>query len=88
MLLNVDLEIERENAAERIEEHGVGVELVRAVELKEFDLHVGAFRAHASLADLAALNRAFRRREESGGAQGDATLVEALLSVLGIGAKV
>jgi hypothetical protein len=84
MLLNVDLEIERENAAERIEELGVGSELVRGVELEEFDLHVSAFRAHASLADLVVLNRAFRRREESGGADGGATFVDAMLAVLGI----
>lgn len=84
MLLDVDDQVERENAAERLKEFGVGAELVRRAELERFDLFVNAFRVHASLADLVVLNRAFARREQSGTANRGATLVEAMLAVLGI----
>ena len=79
--------IEQENVAQRVEEFGPGAELVRRAELRRFDVKVEAFRAHASLADLVVLNRAFRRREDSRAPSESATLVEALLSVLGIDAE-
>ena len=87
MLLDVDDQLERENAAERLKEFGGGAELVRRAELEQFDLFVNAFRVHASLADLVVLNRAFAYRERIHERSGCATLLEAILAVLGIEVK-
>jgi hypothetical protein len=83
----LDAESERENVAQRVEDFGPGAELVRRAELRRFDVRVQAFRAHASLADLVVLNRAFRRREDSHAPSESVTLVEALLAVLEIDSK-
>jgi hypothetical protein len=81
-------EVERENAEERIRKTGPGAELVRKRELERFDLSVKALRARASLADIVAFNRAVDWWHHSHGSSECATLVEAILAVLGVEIKV
>ncbi len=81
-------EVEQENAEQRIRKIGPGAELVRKRELERFDLSVKALRARASLADIVAFNRAVDWWHHSHGSSECATLVEALLAVLGVEIRV
>jgi hypothetical protein len=78
-----DIETERENAQWRISENGLGAELVRKRTLDKLKSHIDAFYAHASLADLVALEEALELREDVQAPSESATLVEAFLEMLG-----
>jgi hypothetical protein len=79
-----DVETEQENARWRISENGPGAELVRRRTLAKLEPRLNAFCAHASLADLVALDEALELREEVDHGNGSATLVEAFAALLGI----
>jgi hypothetical protein len=73
----VDEEVDQENANGRILETGSGAEAIRRYEIEELKGHLAAFSSHASLADLVALNAAFRLREQIFPLGGSAPLLEA-----------
>lgn len=80
------------NAEDRVNFGGPGSELLRCMYVERGRAHMAAFWEHGSLADLAALCAAFdlinhdwRRRDD--GEFCRATLLEALLAVLGFQAR-
>ncbi len=84
MLFDVHDEVEHENLAERIQESGLGAELVRASELERFKAHIAAFCSHARVAELAAMNRVFEYREQLLGSNGSAPIVDAFFALYGV----
>jgi hypothetical protein len=77
-----DEEIERKNSEERIDESGVGAELVRKVALDRLQSRLKAFCAHGSLADIIALDAALELAESAEWSFHRAVVIESLLTVL------
>lgn len=77
-------DVQRENAAERVRESGLAVELIRRVYIEELRSRMEAFYEHGNLADLVALCRALELSEEVviGRSMRDAPVLEAMLRML------
>jgi hypothetical protein len=80
--MSEDEEIERENSEERIDESGVGAELVRKMALERLQPRLKAFCAHGSLADIIALDAALDLAESAEWSFHRAVVIESLLTVL------
>jgi hypothetical protein len=77
-----DEEIERENSEERIDQSGVGAELVRKMALERLQPRLDAFCAHGSLADIIALDAALELAENAEWSFHRAVVIESLLMML------
>ena len=79
----------RENAEERVRLGGPGLELLRRVHIERLRGHMEAFYEHGTVADVLAFCAAFDLRErgwreQAGCKCSQASLLEALLAVLGL----
>ena len=76
-----EAELDRQNANGRIQEEGLGAELIRQAELSELKEAMEVFYVHAVMVDIVALRTALRLREHGPQYGGTATLVDAFLKM-------
>lgn len=77
-------EVEQENSEWRISENGLGAELVRRVVVAEIHQRLPAFFAHASLAELVALQMALASSQEGDSSGCEASLLDCLIRTLNL----